>query len=117
MVKASTDKPFWPRLTKQSQKLNFVKIDFSKWVDEDESEPSSGPGANGMDFSQFGDMGGMGGMGGMDFSQFGNNNDDYNFDNEEEGVDEDEDEETLEPLDAQVKKMQELETEEHAIEN
>jgi len=48
----------------------FVKVDWSKWVDSDDED---GMGAGGgFDMSQFGDMGGMGGggmgggMGGMD---------------------------------------------------
>lgn len=47
--------PFWPRLTKENKKFHWLKSDFNKWQDEDESdEEGIGPG------------GGMGGGGGMD---------------------------------------------------
>ncbi|KAL7009207.1 p23 chaperone protein wos2 [Cystobasidiomycetes sp. EMM_F5] len=29
---------YWPRLTKNKTKLQFVKTDFDKWVDEDEQD-------------------------------------------------------------------------------
>ena len=49
---------FWPRLTKDSKKLHFLKTDFDKWVDEDEQEE--------VPEDPMGGMGGMpGGMGGM----------------------------------------------------
>ncbi|KAJ9118662.1 hypothetical protein QFC22_003882 [Naganishia vaughanmartiniae] len=60
---------FWPRLTKEKVKNNWIKTDFSKWVDEDEQEE-----AEEVDQSQFQGMGGaggppgMGGMGGMDMA-------------------------------------------------
>ncbi|SGY97456.1 BQ5605_C035g11405 [Microbotryum silenes-dioicae] len=76
---------FWPRLTKEKQKLNYLKTDFSKWVDEDEQDPAEEveaadpmAGMGGMggaggapDFaSMMGGMGGMGGAGGeMDFEK------------------------------------------------
>jgi len=69
---------YWPRLSKESKKLQFIKTDFDKWVDEDEQEEVA------EEVSNFnpGDMGGagmggpgmggpgMGGgaMGGMDFA-------------------------------------------------
>jgi hypothetical protein len=49
---------FWPRLTKEKQKLHFLKTDFDKWVDEDEQDEKE------EDLGGMGDMGGMGGMGG-----------------------------------------------------
>ena len=71
---------YWPRLTKDKQKLHFLKTNFDKWVDEDEQEgvaednPMAGmegmggmggmPGMPGMD-------GGAGGLGGLDFSKLG----------------------------------------------
>ena len=30
--------PFWPRLTKENQKFHWLKNDFNKWQDEDESD-------------------------------------------------------------------------------
>ncbi|XXG97243.1 hypothetical protein Hte_003539 [Hypoxylon texense] len=64
---------YWPRLLKESKKVQFLKTDFDKWVDEDEQNE-----APEEDFSQFGGMGGMPGMGGgggdfsgIDFSKLG----------------------------------------------
>ncbi|KAI2463208.1 HSP20-like chaperone [Annulohypoxylon bovei var. microspora] len=54
---------YWPRLLKESKKVQFLKTDFDKWVDEDEQNEAPED-----DFSQFGGggmPGGMGGMGGM----------------------------------------------------
>jgi len=85
---------FWPRLLKESKKLQFVRTDFDKWVDEDEQDEApaeenlaGGPGADagdfgGLDFSKLGGggggmpdmsammggMGGAGGPGGMDMA-------------------------------------------------
>lgn len=63
---------YWPRLTKSSQKLSFLRVDFKKWVDEDE-EPAAPDQMNNMS-SDFGDMnfgnfmgGGMGGDNKLDF--------------------------------------------------
>lgn len=66
---------YWPRLTKDKVKLQYLKTDFSKWKDEDEqddveeeAEEPQGPPGGGM-----GGMPGMGGAGGppgggMDFA-------------------------------------------------
>ncbi|KAJ2337141.1 Prostaglandin E synthase 3 (Cytosolic) [Coemansia sp. RSA 2681] len=76
-LKKADDKVWWKRLYKQDVKFHYVHTDFSRYVDEDESEDESsahpdtgfsqlgmgGGMPGGMDFSQFG-MGGMGGMGG-----------------------------------------------------
>jgi prostaglandin-E synthase len=57
--KKDHDKSFWPRLTKQTEKLAFVKTDFARWKDEDESDNDfqMNPG---LDFSQFGGNGMVG---------------------------------------------------------
>ncbi|KAI9282708.1 HSP20-like chaperone, partial [Sporodiniella umbellata] len=55
MVINKQSQGFWPRLQK-GNKLNFLKVDFQRWKDEDDEE-EEGAGDNGM-----------GGMGGMDFS-------------------------------------------------
>ncbi|WRT63745.1 uncharacterized protein IL334_000668 [Kwoniella shivajii] len=82
---------YWLRLTKEKPNRNWIKTDFSKWVDEDEQEGaedlSAGmedqmagmggaggmPGMGGMGgmggMPGMEGMGGMGGMGGMDFSK------------------------------------------------
>lgn len=63
---------YWPRLLKEPKKVQFLKTDFDKWVDEDEQNE-----APEEDFSNFGGMGGMPGMGGggdfggIDFSKLG----------------------------------------------
>ncbi|GAA5869980.1 hypothetical protein JCM16303_001860 [Sporobolomyces ruberrimus] len=92
LKKQEMKEEYWPRLTKDKVKLNFLKTDFNLWKDEDEQEdeapeaadegmaggmggmPPQGmggpPGAGGMDFASMmqgmGGMGGMGGAGGMD---------------------------------------------------
>ena len=43
---------YWPRLLKEAKKLQFLKTDFDKWVDEDEQNE-----APEEDFSNFGGMG------------------------------------------------------------
>lgn len=68
--------PYWPRLLKTSQKMNFIHTDFSKWIDEDdeEEEVDSAAAAGGQDFSGMGnfDMSQFGGAGSnFDMSQFG----------------------------------------------
>lgn len=71
---------WWPRLLKDSTKRHWLKIDFPKWKDEDDSEDEAAAGAGGFggqpdQFSDLmqqlgsmsgagpGDMGGLGGMG------------------------------------------------------
>jgi len=71
IFKKKEDGPYWPRLTKSTTKHHWLKIDFNKWVDEDESGDEGGmmppggmmPGMGGM--GGMGGMPGMGGMGGM----------------------------------------------------
>lgn len=58
--KAATDKEYWPRLTKEKVKSQYIQIDWNKWKDEDEGAPE--------DLGDFG-MGGGGGMGGLDMQQ------------------------------------------------
>jgi len=55
------DEKFWPRLTQSTEKHHWLKIDFNKWVDEDDSDDER-KGGGGMP-----GMGGMGGMGGGDY--------------------------------------------------
>ncbi|GAA5898625.1 p23/wos2 family protein [Sporobolomyces salmoneus] len=85
LKKKEMKEEYWPRLTKDKIKSNFIKTDFNLWKDEDEQDdepveaadegmgggmggmPPMGmggpPGAGGMDFASM--MQGMGGMGGM----------------------------------------------------
>lgn len=71
--KKNQDEEFWPRLLldKVQEKTN-VKVDWDKYVDEDEAEGNefdTGALDGGNDFGGMGGMGGMGGPGGMDFSK------------------------------------------------
>lgn len=72
--KKNKDEEFWPRLLqdKNLEKTN-VKIDWDRYVDEDEADGNDfdmdalggGMDFGGMDFGGMGGMPGMGGMGGM----------------------------------------------------
>jgi len=80
---------YWPRLFKEAKKLQFLKTDFDKWVDEDEQNE-----APEEDFSNFGGAGGgMGGgdFGGIDFSKLGGGAAPMGEDDDEEDEDEDDD--------------------------
>ncbi|XP_019188476.1 PREDICTED: uncharacterized protein Os08g0359500-like isoform X1 [Ipomoea nil] len=58
------EKKWWNKLLREGKPPHYVKVDWDKWVDEDEDNgPPSDLDLGGMDFSKFGDMGGMGGMG------------------------------------------------------
>ncbi|XP_017187040.2 uncharacterized protein OsI_027940-like isoform X2 [Malus sylvestris] len=65
---------WWNKLLSGDGKTpHYVKVDWDKWVDEDDDTAGSGLGdmdLGGMDFSKFGGMGGddMGGMGDFDDS-------------------------------------------------
>lgn len=69
LIKKNTDAPFWPRIIKNKEKNQFITIDWSKWVEEDEEQEESGKGLGGFDPNQMQsklndkidfDMGGMG---------------------------------------------------------
>jgi len=74
--KKANEPGFWPRLLKDPKKAPWVKVDFNRWKDEDESDDDfgmgggmggMGGGGGGGDFeSMMQNMGGMGGMGGFD---------------------------------------------------
>ncbi|WVQ76233.1 hypothetical protein IAR50_005898 [Cryptococcus sp. DSM 104548] len=58
---------YWTRLTKEKPNRNWIKTDFSKWVDEDEQDEAEEP--SGLEGSQgMGGPPGAGGPGGMDFA-------------------------------------------------
>ncbi|KAL0437612.1 UNVERIFIED_CONTAM: putative protein OsI [Sesamum radiatum] len=67
-VLEKAEKKWWGKLLRGNEKApHYVKVDWDKWVDEDDDTGKGGPAdfdLGGMDFSKFGDMGGM--MGGMD---------------------------------------------------
>ncbi|CAE6440023.1 unnamed protein product, partial [Rhizoctonia solani] len=58
---------YWPRLTKEKIKLQWLRTDFEKWVDEDEQNPKVDLETD--DMQGMGGLGGMGGMGGMDMEK------------------------------------------------
>ncbi|KAL6502816.1 hypothetical protein OROHE_023984 [Orobanche hederae] len=65
-VLEKAEKKWWTKLLRGDEKTpHYVKVDWDKWVDEDDNTGPSDLDLGGMDFSKFGDMGGMGGMGGM----------------------------------------------------
>ncbi|CAG5018087.1 unnamed protein product [Parnassius apollo] len=47
LAKLKTDQPFWPSLTSDKKKHHWLKVDFNRWQDEDES---------GDDFDEMNDM-------------------------------------------------------------
>lgn len=59
LKKKNDEGPFWPRLTNEKVKYHWLKVDFNKWKDEDDSEDE-------VEGGGLGGMGGMGGMGEMD---------------------------------------------------
>jgi len=63
LTKKDTTAPFWPRLTKGTQKLHFLKTDFGRWRDEDDSEEEEKEDYNLEEMMN--SMGGLNGMGGM----------------------------------------------------
>jgi prostaglandin-E synthase len=40
-IKKQTKGPYWPRLTKKSEKLNFLSPDWQLYIDEDEEDDDS----------------------------------------------------------------------------
>jgi prostaglandin-E synthase len=73
LQKVEQEAAWWPRLLKaEGKKPNWLKVDFGRWVDEDEEEEAAAmdalPGPQGMGAGGMPGMpgGGMGGAGGMD---------------------------------------------------
>lgn len=66
---------FWPRLLSSSTKQPWLKVDFNRWVDENESEPELG----GMDnfANMFSDM--------SRFNDYGADDADADVDSDDEG--------------------------------
>jgi len=71
--------PYWERLLAEKTKQHWLKVDFGKWKDEDDSDAEGEGGAGGGDLEEMmknmgglgggmGGMGGMGGPGGMDMA-------------------------------------------------
>ena len=66
-IEKKTAGPFWPRLTQENKKLNWVQVDWKHYVDEDEEEENEGPkfaneqskyNSYQLDFPGFGGFGG-----------------------------------------------------------
>ncbi|KAI1304176.1 Protein wos2 [Halotydeus destructor] len=102
LIKEDQEASYWTRLLKENKKNHWLKVDFSKWKDEDESDDEAGPagggggppGMGGMgggaDFEEMmRSMGGMGGLGGM--PGMGGMPDDFGDLGGEEGDSDDED--------------------------
>jgi prostaglandin-E synthase len=65
----------WPRLSSDSKKLPWLKVDWSKWEDSDAEEETDAFDMSKMGgFGDFGSMQGLNGLG--DFSQFQDNDSD-----------------------------------------
>ncbi|XP_025094473.1 prostaglandin E synthase 3-like isoform X2 [Pomacea canaliculata] len=63
LIKKDPSASFWPRLTKESKKFHFIRTDFSRWRDEDDSDVEDKE-----DFNIDDMMNSMGGLnGGGDF--------------------------------------------------
>lgn len=98
LAKADAEAPFWPRLLKSTQKMNYIHTDFGKWIDEDEEDeeeqvPDMGNMGNmGNMMGNMGGAGGMGNFGNFDMSQFAGanfgSNEESNFDDEMDGEEE-----------------------------
>lgn len=86
--------PFWPRLLKTTSKAHWLKVDFNKWKDEDESDDEGGFGGGGADFGDLmGKMDGFDGSGPPDLGSF-EDSDDEDMPDLEDGPD-DEDTEAI----------------------
>ncbi|KAI6176517.1 CS domain and HSP20-like chaperone domain-containing protein [Aphelenchoides bicaudatus] len=88
VVPKETDE-WWPRLLKKSIKVPWLKVDFNKWVDEDEVAEEQSFDFNSMNFPGGSDMFGGGGFGGLGDAGLGEDDEDS----------EDEDEAALPKLD------------------
>lgn len=65
LAKANAKDTFWPSLTSDKKKHHWLKCDFNKWQDEDDSGNEGPGGQMGGDFEEImRQMGGLGGGGG-----------------------------------------------------
>ncbi|CAH1129384.1 unnamed protein product [Ceutorhynchus assimilis] len=66
LAKANPEEPYWPALTSDKKKHHWLKCDFNKWHDEDDSgdEGLGGMGGGGDFEEMMRQMGGLGGAGG-----------------------------------------------------
>ena len=66
LIKADDSAPYWKRLSAEDKKFHWIKIDFNKWKDEDDSDDEAGsmgmgPGDGGGFEEMMRQMGGLGG--------------------------------------------------------
>lgn len=101
VIQRAEEGEYWPRLAAETIKYPWVRVDWAKWVDEDDQDAppadmsgySGMPDFGGMDFSSMGGMGGMGGMGDMggygadDYDDEDDEDDDEGHDHSHEGHD------------------------------
>ncbi|KAJ8946490.1 hypothetical protein NQ314_008884 [Rhamnusium bicolor] len=65
LAKANPEEPYWPYLTSDKKKHHWLKCDFNKWHDEDDSGDEGLGGMGGGDFEEMmRQMGGLGAGGG-----------------------------------------------------
>ncbi|XP_043229604.1 co-chaperone protein daf-41-like isoform X1 [Amphibalanus amphitrite] len=64
-----TEGPYWPRLLKDSAKVHWLKVDFGKWKDEDDSDDDENAGSDMNLEAMMKQMGGLGGGGAGDGSK------------------------------------------------
>lgn len=91
LTKVNKEEPYWPTLTSDKKKHHWLKCDFNKWQDEDESGDEMGGMSGGGDFEEM--MRQMGGLGGGGEKA---NFDDLDLDDGEENDSDDEPIPTLE---------------------
>merc|ERR1711890_43927 len=76
-IKKKEDGPYWPHLLKDKRKQHWLKVDFHRWKDEDESDDEGGPGGMGggkdQDIEEM--MRGLGGLNAADGGGAPNMND------------------------------------------
>uniref|UniRef100_T1JH99 CS domain-containing protein n=1 Tax=Strigamia maritima TaxID=126957 RepID=T1JH99_STRMM len=61
IIKKKEEGPFWKRLLKDEKKYHWLKVDFNKWKDEDESDDELGGNQDLEEMMR--QMGGLGGAG------------------------------------------------------
>ncbi|KAJ1522562.1 hypothetical protein ONE63_001748 [Megalurothrips usitatus] len=65
VLKKKEEGPYWSSLVKDKKKYHWLKVDFNKWKDEDDSEDELNMGGGGEDLEEMmRQMGGLGGAGG-----------------------------------------------------
>jgi len=69
VVLIKEEEKYWPRLLNEKTKFHWLKVDFNKWKDEEESDEETGPSnSNNFDFEDL--MAKMGSQGGMTGNNF-----------------------------------------------